>query len=124
MFTDITRTISALRILEAAIPVRDAAGKIEIYSAARSFLGALERNLNPDFMPHNYTRENLMRVDDAFAALCGLAQLGDGADVNWDAVAGRLGSSLGILSDPSRWPSKCTLVDAAGVAHQGTNDPA
>lgn len=122
MFTNVTRVISALRILEQSIPQRDASDRLQIYAAAHVMLAELEKNLDPQFGHHIYTRENILRVDDAFAALCGFAQL-HGGDVSWDLAAGRLAASLTTLGDPARWPSKCVLVDDAGVEREGTSDP-
>lgn len=123
MFTNITRVISALKILKETIPQRDAGGRIEIYTAVLVLTNGLRRNLDPEFIHHNYTRQNLSRVEDAFAALCGFVQLGGHNDVNWDAYADQLGSSLLLLSLPERWPSKCDLIDENGNEVCGTNPP-
>lgn len=123
MNTNITQVLKAIKILADAVPNRDAAGKIEIYVTAKALLHDIEQNLDPKFIHHNYTRENLGRVDLALSAMCGFLQLGESEDLNLTAISDRLGSALGMLSDPSRWPSTCTFVDENGEEKRGTNDP-
>lgn len=123
MIQNITQVLRAIRILDEALPARDAAGKLEAYLSAKGLLREIEANLHPTYHHHAYTRENIMRVEDAIAARSGFVQLGDLGDVNRDAVAGRLEASLIALSDSSRWPSTCTLINDAGVEGKGSNDP-
>lgn len=120
---NVTQILKAVEIMAAAIPQRDAAGKIEIYLNVKALLAELASCLDSEYIHHNYPRENLGRVEDAVAALSGYTQLGATEDYQWEKIGDRLSSALTLLGTPDRWPSNCILIDEDKNEVPGTNNP-
>lgn len=124
MRTDVDATLKAIRLVVDELPQRSPGEKVVSYTAVVTLCDELEQTLDPEHCIHHcYTRENLDRLRDAVAVLCGIPQLSNPERPGYPQAADRVESSLTLLNDPARWPSMCMLLDRDGHEIDGTNDP-
>lgn len=122
MTTDVNGVLRSIEVLVAAIPTQTAAEKIITYAAAVALCNDLRGNLDDDYIHHNYTRENIARLLDGIADLCGVSDFtfNTGGRVQGHSIS----SAIRMLDDPERWPSTCHVRNhLTGKIEEGTGDP-
>jgi len=118
----VSDVLGLIKFLISEIEGKSRFQRIQAYTSVIVLLRELQSNLDPRYIHHNYTRENIGRILSMLYDLWASEESQTLSEEQKTNGYGRINSCIILLDDPTQWPSIC-FIKVNGENVEGTNNP-